>query len=71
MPSKAFLQERATELTTLMMALSEMAKAVQHGESLPALTPDQVKGMLLTVGETLLANHRELRKADEPQLRAA
>ena len=71
MPSKAFLQERATELATLMMALSEMHKAVQHGKPLPVLTPDQVQGMLLTVGETLLANHRELRGADEPHLRVA
>ncbi len=61
----AALQERVTELTTLMMALSEMAKSVKRGEPLPTLTPAQVEGMLLTVGETLLANHRELRAAQE------
>lgn len=59
------LQERATELTSLMMALSEMAKAVQRGEPLPPLTPEQVQGLLLTVGESLLANHRALRAAKE------
>jgi len=59
------LQNRATHLTELMMALSEMAKAVQRGEPLPPLTPAQVEGMLLTVGESLLANHRALRAAKE------
>ena len=59
------LQERATQLTALMMALSEMTKAVQRGEPLSPLTPAQVEGMLLTVGEALLANHRVLRAAKE------
>jgi len=65
MCTTAALRERASQLTELMMALSEMAKSVKRGESLPTLTPEQVEGLVLTVGKTLMSNHRELRSAKE------
>jgi hypothetical protein len=71
MTTKSFMQDRATELSQLMMALSAMANAAQRGEPVPALTPEQTRSVILTVGEALLANHRELRAAEDPQLRAA
>lgn len=63
MTAKTFLQERATDLTELMMTLSTISMAVRRGEPMPVLTPGQMERIIVTVGEALLANHRELRAA--------
>lgn len=65
MTHKNFLENRASELTNLMMFLSPIANAVRRGEPMPVLTPDQMERIIVTVGEALLANHRALRAAKE------
>jgi hypothetical protein len=71
MTAKTLLQQCTDDLLDLMKTLGAMTAAAKRGESMPALTPEQVQTLVLAVGDALMANHRAIRAAKNKCLMAA